>query len=80
MTHNMNNNVINEFMKMINAGGNPQAVARQLFDTNQEAKVLLQQMQNMAGGMSPKDFAMQFAKQNGIDTQLLMETAKKFGL
>ena len=75
-----NNNVINEFMKMLNAGGNPQAVAMQLFNSNQEAKALLQQMENMAGGMTAKDFAMQYAKQNGIDTQLLMETARKFGL
>ena len=40
----------------------------------------VQQMQNMANGLSPRDFAIQYAKQNGVDPNEFLQFARRFGL
>lgn len=74
------NNPINMIMQMVNNGGNPQQIMQQIMQRNPQASQMLTQMKNMAGGKSPKDFAMQLAKQNGVDPNQLMEVARKMGL
>lgn len=75
-----NNNPINMIMQMLNNGGNPQQIMQQIMQKNPQAGQMLTQMKNMAGGKSPKEFAMQLAKQNGVDPNQLMEVAKRMGL
>lgn len=74
------NNPINMIMQMLNNGGNPQQIMQQIMQNNPQASQMMAQMKNMAGGKSPKDFAMQLAKQNGVDPNQLMEVAKRMGL
>lgn len=72
--------LINMFAQARRTGANPQMLAQQMLMSDPEARRIYQQVQNMAGGMSPRDFALQFAKQNGVDEKDFLEFAKQFGL
>lgn len=72
--------IINAFMNAKASGGNPQILAQQLIMNNPQAKQALEQMKNMAGGLSPREFAFQYAKQNGVSEQDLLNFARQFGL
>ena len=76
----MNTNIVNQFMAMVNSGGNPLALAQQMLKNNPGARQVMTQFQNMANGLSPKELAMQLAKQNGVDMGQMMQMAQKFGL
>lgn len=77
----MNNmNLVNQFMALVNGGGNPAALARQMLTNNPKAKEVMAQFQNMANGRSPKELAMQLAKQNGVDMEQMMQFASRLGL
>lgn len=74
---NMN---IQQIMQMIN--GNPQAFLQAQMQNNPQISQAKTQITNMmnSSGMSGKEFAMQFAKQNGIDTNLLLQLAQRLGV
>lgn len=76
----MNTNIVNQFMAMVNSGGNPMALAQKMLQNNPNAKQVMTQFQNMANGRSPRDLAMQLAKQNGVDMKQLMRFASRLGL
>ena len=76
----MNTNLVNQFMAMVNGGANPMALAHQMLQNNPNAKQVMTQFQNMANGRSPRDLAMQLAKQNGVDMKQLMQFASRLGL
>ena len=76
----MNTNLVNQFMAMVNGGANPMALAQQMLQHNPNAKQAMTQFQNMANGRSPRDLAMQLAKQNGVDMKQLMQFASRLGL
>lgn len=71
----MNN--IGNLMGMIN-GGNPEQIAQNMIRQNPQLNAIFNQMQQ--SGLSAKDFTMQFAKQNNIDIQPLMNMLKQRGL
>lgn len=48
-------------------GKNPQAIMNAMLQANPQMRQQLTQLQNMAQGRNPKEFIMQFAKQNGAD-------------
>lgn len=75
-----NNNPMNDIMQMLNGGANPQVMAQQMLQNNPQARQLIQQMQNQANGRSPKEMALQYAKQQGINEKDLMQLAQRFGL
>lgn len=74
------NNLINNFMAMARNGANPRAIAESMLMNDPQARAVLEQMQNMAGGLSPRDFALRYAKQNGISEAEVLNVAKQFGL
>lgn len=74
-----NNNPVNGILQMLNNGGNPQQIANRILQSNPQARQFMQQMQNQANGRSPKEMAMQYAKQRGISEKDLMELASRFG-
>lgn len=76
----MNTNLVNQFMAMVNGGANPMALAQNMLQNNPNAKQIMAQFQNMANGRSPRDLAMQLAKQNGVDMKQLMQFASRLGL
>lgn len=75
---------VNEIMQMFNimskGGGNPKQIAQQLIMNNPEAQAVFMQMQNMANGLTPREFALKYAKQNGISEQEVLNFARQFGL
>ena len=59
------NNIINMITQIMMNGQNPNQIVQQMLQQNPQAQVLFNQMQQ--SGMSPKDFVLQYAKQNNID-------------
>lgn len=72
------NNPMQLIMQVLMSGGNPQAVINQIARQNPQAATLLNQMNN--SGMNPKEFAMQYAKQNNINPQPLINMLSKRGI
>ena len=76
----MSQNLLNTFMQLANSGGNPQQIAQQMLMNDPQAREVLQQMQNMANGLSPREFAIKYAEQNGVNPNEFLQFAKRFGL
>lgn len=77
----MANNVnMQQIMQMM--GGNPQAFLNAQMQRNPQLAQMRLQLDNMqkSSGMSEKDFAMQYARQNGIDPNMLQQLANSLGV
>ena len=74
----MNNNIVNLIMQMMTNGQNPKQVVEQIISKNQDAQVLFNQMKQ--SGMSVKDFTLQFAKQNNINLEPILNTLSQKGI
>lgn len=72
------NNLINFILTTINNGQNPQQVIQQMVAQNPQAQVLLNQMQQ--SGMSMRDFTLQYAKQNNINLQPVLQQLNNSGI
>jgi hypothetical protein len=72
------NNLINFILTTINNGQNPQQVIQQMVAQNPQAQVLLNQMQQ--SGMSMRDFTLQYAKQNNINLQPVLQQLNQRGI
>lgn len=68
----INNNIINNIMQMLNY--NPNDLIKQ----NPQAQVLINQMQQ--SGMSMKDFTMQYARQNNINLEQIINALSQRGI
>lgn len=73
-----NNNPLNMIMQMISGGQNPQQIINQVVGQNPQLQVLLNQAQQ--SGMTPQQYAMQYAKQNNIDIQPLLNMFSQKGI
>lgn len=76
----MYNNLVSNFMQMRNSGGDVRVLAQQLIMSNPQTQQMYEQMKNMSNGLSPKDFALQYAKQNGVSEEQLIQTARMIGI
>lgn len=74
----MNNNIANLVIKMITNGQNPNQVVEQVINKNQEAKILFNQMKQ--SGMSIKDFTLQYARQNNINIEDILNILSQKGI
>lgn len=74
----MNNNIVNLIMQMMTNGQNPNQVVEQIISKNQEAQVLFNQMKQ--SGMSIKDFTLQYARQNNINMEPILNTLSQKGI
>ena len=74
----MNNNLANFIINTITNGQNPQQIIQQMVQQNPQAQVLMNQMQQ--SGMSMKDFTLQFAKQNNINLQPILQQLNNSGI
>jgi len=72
------NNIANLIIQMMTNGQNPNQVVQQLVQQNPQAQVILNQMQQ--SGMSMKDFTLQYAKQNNINLQPILNTLSQRGI
>lgn len=71
----MNNNIINFILQ---SAGNPQQVVQQVINQNPQAKILMNQMQQ--SGMSVRDFTLQYARQNNINLQPILQQLNQYGI
>lgn len=74
----MNNNIVNLIMQMLTNGQNPNQVVEQVINKNQEAQVLFNQMKQ--SGMSIKDFTLQYARQNNINIEEILNGLSQKGI
>lgn len=61
------NNPVNIFRNMMNLGTNPQQIEQILYSRNPRLRAISNQIKE--SGMTPIEFAMQYAKQNNIPLQ-----------
>ena len=73
----MNNNVLNTINQFLLSGQNPQQIVNNMIMQNPQYKMLFNQVQS--SGLSMKDFVMQYAKQNNIDIQPILNALNQRG-
>lgn len=72
------NNIINMITQIIMSGQNPNQVVQQMVQQNPQAQILFNQMQQ--SGMSMKDFTMQYARQNNVNIQPILNALYQRGV
>lgn len=84
----MNNNIMNMFAQLMQGCNNPQQFMQniqRMAMNNPQANQALQQFniannQMQQSGMSMKQYALQYAKQNGYDIQQVVNSLSQFGI
>ena len=71
---------IDMVMNNINNGMDPRMMAQNIINSNPQAYVLLNTLQNQCGNNNPKDFVLNYCAQNGIPNNEVMQLAKMLGL
>ena len=74
----MNNNIANSVIQIITNGQNPNQVLQQMIQQNPQAQILFNQMQQ--SGMSIKDFTLQYARQNNINLEQMINVLSQRGI
>ena len=72
------NAIINNILQMLSINQNPNQIITQALQQNPQAQILFNQMQQ--SGMSVKDFTLQYAKQNNINIQPILNTLSQKGV
>jgi len=66
----MNSNIINNIMQVVMSNQNPNQIITQALQQNPQAQILFNQMKQ--SGMSVKDFTLQYARQNNININAII--------
>lgn len=74
----MNNNIANLVMQIMSNGQDPNQIVQQIISKNPQAQVLFNQMKQ--SGMSTKDFTLQYAKQNNINIEPILNILSQKGI
>ena len=74
----MNNIDMNLLMGLITGGNNPTQMVENMARNNPNANAVLQQARQ--SGMSMKDFTLNYAKENNINIQPLIDAMSKRGI
>ena len=72
-----NNNPMQQMLQMLSMSNNPNQVVQMLAQQNPNVQAILNQMQQ--SGMTPQQFAMQYARQNNIDINQVANAFRKTG-
>ncbi len=72
------NNIVNMITQIITNGQNPNQIIQQMINQNPQAQILFNQMQQ--SGMSVKDFTMQYAKQNNLNINAIINSLNQRGI
>lgn len=72
-----NNNPMQQMLQMLYMSNNPNQVVQMLAQQNPNVQAILNQMQQ--SGMTPQQFAMQYARQNNIDINQVANAFRKMG-
>ncbi len=74
----MQQNPMNMLMQMLSMGNNPQQIIQSMTAQNPQVQAVFNQMQQ--SGMTPQQYAMQYAKQNNINIQPLVNMMNQRGI
>ena len=72
------NNILNFVLQAMSGNANPQQVINQMIQQNPQVQPFINQMQQ--SGMNPKDFVLQFARQNNIDLTPIISQLNQRGI
>ena len=72
-----NNNPMQQMLQMLSMSNNPNQVVQMLAQQNPNVQAILNQMQQ--SGMTPQQFAIQYARQNNIDINQIANAFRKMG-
>ena len=78
MYNNFNNNPLNVLSQIMQMGKNPQAIIQNIINQNPQMKFVFNQVKQ--SGMSMKDYTLNFAKQNNMDINSLIQAMSNFGI
>lgn len=80
MNNNGNNmnNIVDLIMRIMTNGQNPNQVVERLISNNPQAQALFTQMKQ--NNMSIKDFTLQYAKQNNINIETILNSLSQRGI
>lgn len=70
--------MLNNLMQLIAGGMNPQQIIQNITQQNPQIQVLLNQARQ--SGMTPQQYAIQYAKQNNINIQPLINLLNNRGI
>lgn len=76
----MNGNPLQMILQMKNGGMSPQNILNQMMQQNPQASQMITQLQNQANGRSPREMALQSAKQVGMSDQDFNQLIGMLGL
>lgn len=74
----MNNAFIGALTQLIGMGNNPQQILNNVLMRNPNFQNVFNQVRS--SGLSQKDFTLQYARQNGIDIQPILNTLSQMGI
>ena len=77
MTNNQSNNPIEALNTFVNNGGNPQQMLQMMLQKNPNVNKMMTQLNNMRGSQSLEEFALQAAKQKGLDIEQIKNLAQR---
>lgn len=72
------NNFYNFFAQMLGMGNTPQQIFQNMINTNPQMQVVFNQMQQ--SGLSPRQYALQYAKQNNINIEPMVQLLQQRGI
>lgn len=70
--------LINNIAYILQGGGNPQQIIENMVRQNPNSQAILNQMHQ--SGMSPKDFVLQYARQNNINISQIVQGLSQRGI
>lgn len=73
-----NNNIVNNMLQMMTNGQNPNQILENAFKQNPNIQAIFNQAQQ--SGMSMKDFTLQYAKQNNMNIQPILNLLSQRGI
>lgn len=71
-------NPLQLMMQMVMGGQNPEQIMNQMMQQNPQLQVLINQARQ--SGMSPRDYTLQYARQNNINIQPLVNMFAQRGI
>lgn len=71
------NNPMNALFQMMGKGNNPQQMVQMLMQRNPKFQQIMNQVKN--SGMTTEQYARQYAQQNGINIDQMLNAMKKQG-
>ena len=72
------NNPLNMLMQFMSMGNNPQQIIQNFINQHPQAQMVFNQMKQ--SGLTPQQYVMQYAKQNNIDINPLLQMMSQRGV